>query len=157
MQLTDKKPRGFLRWAFRLPVWLFRLRLGWLMVGHFLMVTTTGRKSGQPRYAVIEIIKRDKASRAYIVVAGWGERCDWYQNILKTPQVRVDVGFRRFPARAEIMDSDTAATLLADYARRFPFPFRQFAKILSGESVIGTLEECRRLVQMAPLVAFRPI
>ncbi|MEW6092359.1 MAG: nitroreductase family deazaflavin-dependent oxidoreductase, partial [Chloroflexota bacterium] len=94
---------------------------------------------------------------AYIVVAGWGEKCDWYKNIQKTPQVRVDVGFRRFQAQAEAVESETAAALLAEYARRFPFPFRQFARVLSGESVIGTLEECRRLVQMAPLVAFRPI
>ncbi len=157
MGIADKKPKGFLRWALRAPVWLFRIRLGWLMVGHFLMVTTTGRKSGLPRYAVIEIIKRDKASGAYIVVSGWGAKADWYQNILKTPQVCVDVGFRRFPAQAEIVESEAAAALLADYARRFPFPFRQFAKTLSGESVTGTPEECARLVLIAPLVAFRPI
>ncbi|MBI4828206.1 MAG: nitroreductase family deazaflavin-dependent oxidoreductase [Nitrospinae bacterium] len=157
MGLADKKPKGFLRWALRAPVWLFRLRLGWLMVGHFLMVTTTGRKSGRPRYAVIEVIKRDKVSRAYIVVSGWGVKSDWYQNILQTPQVRVDVGFRHFQARAEVVEAEQAASLLADYARRFPFPFRQLAKALTGESVTGTPDECARLVSMAPLVAFIPV
>lgn len=156
MGLADKKPKGFLRWALRAPVWLFRLRLGWLMVGHFLMVTTTGRKSGLPRYAVIKVIKRDKASGAYIVVSGWGTKADWYQNILQTPQVCVDVGFHHFQAQAEVVEAEQAASLLADYARRFPFPFRQLAKALTGESVTGTPEECARLAMMAPLVAFIP-
>lgn len=157
MGLAKKKPGGFLRWFMRAPIVLFRLRLGWLLTGHFLMITTTGRKSGLPRYAIIEVIKRDKASGAYIVVSGWGTKSDWYQNILKTPQVRVDVGFRRFQAQAGIVDLEAAADFLADYARRFPIPFRQLAKVLTGESVTGTPEECARLALMAPLVTFKPI
>lgn len=156
MGIANSKPSGFLRWVFRAPISLFRMRLGWLMVGHFLMVTTSGRKSGLPRYAVIEVIQREKTTGAYIVVAGWGEKCDWLLNIRKDPHVRVDVGFRRFQALAEIVDSGTAAGMLADYAHRFPLLFRQFGKLLTGEKVTGTPEECARLSVVAPLVRFIP-
>lgn len=157
MSLVSRKPQGFLRWAFRAPLALFRLRLGWLLVGHFLMLTTTGRKSGQPRYAVIEVVQHEKATGVYVIAAGWGARSDWFQNIQKTPRVRVDVGFRRFWAAAEILSPDAAAEKFADYARRFPAPFRLIVKTLTGEAMTGTAEEFARLAKLAPLVALKPI
>ena len=157
MSLASRKPTGLLRWAFRAPIGLFRLRLGWLLIGHFLMLTTTGRKSGQPRYAVIEVVQREKATGVYVIAAGWGAKADWFQNIQKTPRVRVDVGFRRFWAAAEILSPEAAAEKFADYARRFPVPFRLIVKALTGEAMTGTAEEFARLAKLAPLVALKPI
>ncbi len=154
MRLADARPVGFLKWIFRAPIVLFRLRLGWLLTDHFLMVTTTGRKSGLPRYAVVEVLQRDKANQTYIAASGWGVRSDWDRNIQKDPQVRLDVGFKRGAARAAILPDEQAALVLADYARRFPKPFRMLAKTLTGDPVTGTPEECLRLVKQAPLVAF---
>jgi deazaflavin-dependent oxidoreductase (nitroreductase family) len=153
MGLARQKPSGFLRWALRAPIALYRLRLGWLLTGHFLMLVTTGRKTGQPRYAVIEVVRHDKASGVYIIAAGWGSKSDWYQNILKTPRVRVEVGLRRFEARAVPLPEEEARWEIEDYARRFPLPFRQLSKTLLGEAMTGTPEECARLAQIAPLVA----
>jgi len=42
------KPRGLLRLFFRMPVWMFRFGFGGLMPW-WIMLTTVGRKSGQPR------------------------------------------------------------------------------------------------------------
>ena len=49
-------PRGLACLAFRLPIGLYRLRLGWLL-GDRLLLTHIGRKSGLPRQAVIEVVR----------------------------------------------------------------------------------------------------
>src|SRR5215469_8535559 len=93
-------PRGMARRFYRLPIWLFRLHLGWLLKGHFLLLTHTGRKSDLPRQKVLEVLWHEKAVGAYYVLAGWGEQSDWVKNIEKTPQVTIAIGRRWFRARA---------------------------------------------------------
>lgn len=48
-----RPPRGLLRLAARLPLWLYRAGLGWLLSNRFLMLTHIGRKSGLPRQVVV--------------------------------------------------------------------------------------------------------
>jgi hypothetical protein len=58
-KLSDTKlPRGMLRWL-RMPIWLYRLRLGWLLGNRFLMLTHIVRKSGQPPQSVLEVVGHD--------------------------------------------------------------------------------------------------
>jgi hypothetical protein len=40
----------------RAPIWLYRHGLGWLFGSRLLMLEHVGRKSGQPRYVVLEVI-----------------------------------------------------------------------------------------------------
>ena len=48
-----RPPRTRLRRAlFRAPIWLYRLGLGGLLGGRFLLLTHTGRTSGRPRQVV---------------------------------------------------------------------------------------------------------
>jgi hypothetical protein len=51
-----RRPGALLRWFFRAPVMLYRIGLGRLMFGQ-VMLTTVGRKSGQPRRAVVDLLK----------------------------------------------------------------------------------------------------
>ncbi|MBM3152710.1 MAG: nitroreductase family deazaflavin-dependent oxidoreductase [Chloroflexi bacterium] len=157
MGMVDRKPTGWMRFLLRLPVGLFRAGLGWLLLGHFLMVITRGRFSGQARYTVIEVIQRDRTTGGYVVVAGWGAKCDWFLNLLKTPAVQIIVGFRKFPTRAEVIEPDRAAEFLVGYSARHPSMFRIFARALTGDTPQGTLEERRRIVAISPLVVFHPI
>ncbi|MFH2101834.1 MAG: nitroreductase family deazaflavin-dependent oxidoreductase [Chloroflexota bacterium] len=156
MGLVRQKPRGFLRWFLRAPIVLYRLRLGWLLTGHFLLLTTVGRKSGRLRQAVVEVVKVDRAADTYFIVSGWGPKSDWFQNIQREPSVRVDVGIRRFHARAECLPAGESAQVLYEYARKHPAAFKQISRTLSGELVEASLEACSRLVQSAPMVALRP-
>ena len=61
-------PHGLLRFGLRLPIWLYRLHLGWLFGNRFLLLTHIGRKSGLPRQTVIEVVKHDKESDRFFVV-----------------------------------------------------------------------------------------
>jgi hypothetical protein len=67
-----KLPRGLSRLACRLPIWLYRAGLGWVMGYRFRYLTHIGRKSGQPRHTVLEVVRYDKATSTCIVASGWG-------------------------------------------------------------------------------------
>src|SRR5215472_17499272 len=95
-----QRPHGVARLLLRLPIWLYRFHLGWLLGNRFLLLTHTGRKSGLPRQAVLEVLQYDKARAAYCVASPWSETPDWFLNVEKTPEVIINVGGRRFPAQA---------------------------------------------------------
>jgi hypothetical protein len=69
-------PRGFARMLWRLPLWLYRLHLGWVLQNHFLLLTHTGRKSGLPRQTVLEVLHAEKATGNYTVFSGWRNQSD---------------------------------------------------------------------------------
>lgn len=65
-----------------------------------LLLTTTGRRSGQPRTTPLIY---GRAGERYLVVASRGgapEHPDWYQNLVAQPVVQVQVMADRFSARA---------------------------------------------------------
>jgi deazaflavin-dependent oxidoreductase (nitroreductase family) len=151
-----KPPRGVTRTLYRLPIWLFRLRLGWLLIGHFLLLTHVGRKSGLPRQTVLEVLLYDKAKGVYYVLAGWGEQSDWVKNIEKTPQVTIAVEHRHFHARALRLSPEEAEVKVMAYARRHPRLIRSLPRLL-GYRIDGTEEDLRALARLGIVVAFEPI
>ena len=139
--LSARHPvKGWLRFGMRLPLWLYRLDLGWLLGERFLRLTHIGRKSGQPRQTVLEVVDHDRATDSYIVTSGWGEKSDWYQNILKTPQVKIDVGRSHLNVIAEHLSKDEAEQWLFNYAQAHPRTFQNLAKFMTGEA-LGTLRK----------------
>ena len=91
-------PAGFTRLAFRIPIHLFRLKLGWLFGSRLLLLNHTGRVSGKPRQSVLEVAERNGDS--YVVASGWGPTAAWYRNVLHNPNVTIQVGTRTIPVTA---------------------------------------------------------
>ncbi len=149
-------PRGVARTLYRLPIWLFHLRLGWLLMGHFLLLTHIGRKSGQPRQTVLEVLLHDRTKDVYYVMAGWGERSDWVKNIEKTPQVQISVGRRRICALATRLPPEEAESKVMAYGRQHPRLIRSLPRLL-GYRTDGTKEDLRALARLGIVVAFEPI
>ena len=104
-----RRPGMLLRWLYRTPVVLYRIGLGGLMLGQ-VMLTTVGRKSGQPRRAVVDLLKHDAATDTYYVVSAYGGGSDWYRNLEANPAVEVHARGRKFSARAATLPPDVAAT-----------------------------------------------
>jgi deazaflavin-dependent oxidoreductase (nitroreductase family) len=148
-------PRGIARRLYRLPIGLFRLHLGWLLMGHFLLLTHTGRKSGLPRQTVLEVLWHEKARGAYYVLAGWGERADWVKNIEQTPQVAVTVGHRHFRALASRLSPEEAEGKVLAYARQHPRLVRSLPRLL-GYRTDGSEEDLRALARLGIVVGFVP-
>jgi hypothetical protein len=78
MGLFRERPRGFFRLLMRLPIYLYRLDLGWLLGHRFLLVTHRGRRTGLLRQTVVEVLHYDPATRESVVLSALGERADWY-------------------------------------------------------------------------------
>ncbi len=150
-----QRPRGLTRILARLPIWLYRLHLGWILDGRFLLLTHMGRKSGLPRQVVLEVVKHDPATGAVYVASGFGRRSDWFRNILKTPEVTVQMGNRRWEAMAQVLPPEEAEAILAEYAREHPTAARNLARLL-GYPTDGSPESFRKLAAEVPIVALRP-
>ena len=74
----------------------------------FLYLTTTGRRTGQPRE--IEIWFTEHAGRYYVIAEHLRET-RWVQNLCVEPRVRVRVVDAEFSARARVVASDAEPDL----------------------------------------------
>ena len=152
--IVDRPPSKALRFGLRLPIWLYRAHLGWMLGSRFLMLTHTGRKSGLPRQTVVEVVGHDKTTDTYYVASGWGEKSNWYQNIRKTPQVTIQVGGRKFQSEAEFIPLDKAIEVVSNYAREHPIAFNELSGIFLGERMKPGSDAPQRIAQKMPMVAF---
>jgi deazaflavin-dependent oxidoreductase (nitroreductase family) len=111
------KPRGWLGWFFRMPVGLFRIGLGRFMPWWILLITT-GRKSGRLRYNVVDVVKRE--GEAVFVLAAYGQQADWVRNLKANPSFKAQLGGRTFAARATFPSGAEAGQLMVELLRERP-------------------------------------
>lgn len=147
-------PTGLARWFFRLPIWLYRARLGWMLGNRFLLLNHTGRISGLQRQAVLEVVQHDRQTDVYVVAVGFGEKSQWYQNILVQPEVSIQAGRRKLNVTAQPLDPRAAGEVFVDFARRYPGEARMAG--LLGFEVDGSEEDYRQMGELMTLVALRP-
>ncbi len=146
-------PRGLAAIPWRLPIWLYRLGLGFLLGGRFMLLTHIGRKSGLPRQAVIEVVHHDPQRRIYYAASGFGRKSHWFRNIQKTPQVTIQVGRRKMRAQAEVLSTEAGGAVLRRYAQEHPIALRELGRLI-GLHYDGTPEALHRLAEVVPIVAF---
>lgn len=121
-----------LRALFRLPILLYRLGFGPLVGRTFMILTTTGRKSGLPRRTAIE--HHTYQGRKYIM-NGYGLRSDWCRNLLADSRVTVQTadGVERCRARRLITDEELRQAY--GFVESSP-AFRWFVKALGFEPTL---------------------
>ncbi|HEX8034758.1 MAG TPA: nitroreductase family deazaflavin-dependent oxidoreductase [Ktedonobacterales bacterium] len=117
-QQTAYPPRGFLAWGFRAPVALYRAGLGWLFGGSLVLINHIGRTSGRPYQTLVELIERDRQTGSVTVVAGYGERTQWYQNLRAHPDTIIQLGNKRIAVRAVFVSPVDGGDLLVRAARK---------------------------------------
>jgi deazaflavin-dependent oxidoreductase (nitroreductase family) len=149
------KPTGASRLAFRLPIYLYRLNLGWLLGHRFLLLVHRGRRSGLLHETVLEVLFHDPATGASVVLAAWGEKADWYRNVGATPALEVRTGGQRYVPEQRFLAPEENHAVISDYGRRHPLAFRVFARIF-GYPLGGTEAARREVAGSLRLVAFRP-
>ena len=99
-----------LRWTGKLNVPLYRLsggRVGGRIAkAPVLLLTTTGRKSGQQRTAPVVYLADGEN---FVVIgsnAGHNRAPAWSLNLKANPEAEVEVGRRRLPVRARIAEGE---------------------------------------------------
>ncbi len=163
-----QRRHGFLmRWLLRAPVLVYRLGLGGLMPGRpmlgglmpgHLMLTTVGRRSGRPHRVVVDMWQ-DTATDSYYLASGFGEHADWYRNLRANPEVRVEVGWRKFRARASTLPVEEAEEQVLGRWRKHGRLLRFYGALsLRSMGLKGwsTEEEVRAVVAEMRLVALHP-
>lgn len=123
-------PRGLQAIPWRLPIYLYRVRLGWILGNRFLLLRHKGRISGIDRFAVLEIIHRQPEEASYYVVSGFGPYSDWYQNILQHSTVEIQIGNKRSPAQARQLEISEAGKVLLAYAAKNPGSLKALSKVM---------------------------
>jgi deazaflavin-dependent oxidoreductase (nitroreductase family) len=83
---------------------LYALGLGPLVGRIVLLLTTTGRKSGQKRVTPLQY---EEIDGLYYLGAARGLKADWVRNIQANPQVEIRVGAKRFHGCAEVINDPT--------------------------------------------------
>jgi len=146
-------PRGWKASLWRFPIWFYRLGLGWMLGKRFLLLNHIGRKSGQPRKAVVEIVNFDSQNNIYYAVSGFGEKAQWFQNIMHTPQVNIQVGIRKMSASVERLAVDAGEAILSEYARQHPTALRELSHLLNIP-YDGSQESISEMAKALPVVAF---
>ena len=156
-KVADRKPPGgFLRAFARAPIGFYRLGLGWLFGGRFLMLTHIGRVTGKHRNVVLEVVRNDAKDDTFYVASGWGEKSDWLLNIGKDPNVNVGFKRRSFPAIAERLSVDDAELEMLDYGRRHTAALMQLARVM-GYRIEPTETDYRELGRCVPMIRLRAV
>ncbi len=148
-------PRGLARLAWRSGILIYRLGLGGLVGERLLLLQHTGRKSGKARLTVLEVVARDQSTGAFIVASGFGEKADWFQNVMAHPEATIQVGRKRMAVRAQRLPLEQATEFLLDYNRHHPALLRSLAGIL-GYRTDGSEADVRFFAGVIPLVALTP-
>ncbi|MCT7365015.1 nitroreductase family deazaflavin-dependent oxidoreductase [Mycolicibacterium llatzerense] len=151
-----RPPAGLNRFLYRLPIYAYRAHLGWVFGERILLLHHIGRVSGQPRQAVLEVADHDRANDSFVVASGWGPTAAWYQNVLHTPNVTIDVGRRTLPVTAVALDADEGADIFARYAMRHRVLAKLVLPRVMGFAVNGSEADFREAGRHMPFVRFVP-
>jgi deazaflavin-dependent oxidoreductase (nitroreductase family) len=121
-------------------------RVGWYAPGYRMPVvqlTTTGRKSGQPRTTMLTSPYQEGSMLVLVASAGGNDRHPaWYLNVLSNPEVTVVLGGK--PARR--MRADTAGP--EERARLWPIITRDHSNYAGYQ---------KRTTREIPVVVLRPL
>ena len=153
---NPQPPTGFKRILFRLPIWLYKAHLGWLLGKRFLLLNHIGRKSGLPRQVVLEVVRFDQETSTYIIASGFGETSQWYQNLLQQPQVTIQIGSKNYQMAAKFLSTREGAAEMVNYAQRHPSAAKNLPQLM-GYRVDGTEEDYAEFGKLIPFVALQPV
>ncbi len=111
------------RWLMRLPIPLYRASLGWMFGNRLVMIEHVGRKTGERRFVVVEVMGFER--NVVRVASGFGRSSQWYQNLRANGVAYISVGrYRRVRAHARLLGAEDSSARLAAYAREHPVAWR---------------------------------
>lgn len=157
--MTARRPGPLVRWLLRAPARLYDWNAGWLLGRRFLLLTHTGRRTGQRHRTMLEVIGTRPTAGELLVVAGLGRSANWYRNLQAHVAVEVAVGRQRFRPEHRTLSQGEAIAALRDYERRNRLAAPVVRRVLSwlvGWRYDGSDGARRHLARELPVVAFRP-
>lgn len=111
----------------------------WRRGAKTLLLTTRGRKTGEPRTAPLIY---ESSPNGYVIVASNGgaqKHPGWYRNLLRDPHVEVQVEGNVFPAEARTATGEERAELWRLAVQQWP-PYDEYQTRTSREIPLVVLE-----------------
>ena len=155
--MLEKRPSGLLRFFFKVPLFMHKIGLGgWerLIGAQWMLLITTGRKTGKRRETLVDVMDYDKVTDTYYIEAAYGAHADWFKNIQANPLFEAQVGRRKFTAQAEILNEGDTGEMLVQFFRRKPAYTRSVMAMVSMK--FKDEEELRTLGKNLTLLAVQP-
>jgi deazaflavin-dependent oxidoreductase (nitroreductase family) len=149
----DKAPSLMIP-IFKLPVLLYRLRLGWLLGKRFMQITHVGRHSGKVRRTILAVLRFDEKTREIYAVSAW-KGSDWYYNIQAAPALQVETGSVRYVPVQRSLSPEEITTAFLEYRKKHPIFSRMICRI-PGWKWDSTYEEFLELARTLHGVALTP-
>ena len=132
-----------LRWTGKLNIPLYRLT-GGRIGGHIgrapvLLLTTTGRKSGEQRTAPVVYLAAGDDVVLINTNAGNAKIPAWSLNLKAKPEAEVEVGRKRYPVRARIAEGEERADLWRRHVEQYE-GFDDYQRQMEREPSVFVLE-----------------
>ena len=138
----------------KLHRFLYAIGLGPVIGRIILLLTTTGRKSGQQR---ITPLQYEKIDGAYYLGAARGLKADWVQNIQSNPQVELRIGSKRVRGQAEIItDPARMADFIEIRLQRHPLMIGLIMQKAHGLPKHPSREQLEKMAENEALVIIHP-
>lgn len=150
----NEKAPSFMVPIFKLPVFLYRAHLGWMMGRLFMQITHVGRRSGKIRRTILAVLRFDEKTREIYAVSAW-KGSDWYYNIQATPALQVEIGSMRYAPTQRTLTAEEITTAFMEYRKRHPI-FSRIVCRIPGWKWDSSYEEFLALAQTLHGVAFSP-
>jgi deazaflavin-dependent oxidoreductase (nitroreductase family) len=150
----DGKAPSLMIPIFKLPVLLYRLRLGWLLGHRFMQITHVGRKSGKVRRTVLAVLHYDEQTQEIYAVSAW-KGSDWYSNIQATPAQLIETGSVRYIPQQRSLTPQEIAAAFIEFRKQHPYFGRMVCRI-PGWNWDATEAEFLELASTLHGMAFRP-
>lgn len=138
----------------KLHRFLYAVGLGPVIGRIILLLTTTGRKSGQQR---ITPLQYEKIDGAYYLGAARGLKADWVRNIQSNPQVELRIGSKRVRGQAEIItDPARMADFIEIRLQRHPLMIGLIMQKAHGLPKHPSREQLEKMAENEALVIIHP-
>jgi deazaflavin-dependent oxidoreductase (nitroreductase family) len=139
---------------FKLPLFLYRLRLGWMLGNRFMQITHVGRRSGRTYRTVLAVLRFDEKTKEIYAVSAW-KGSDWYYNIQSSPALQVETGFVHYVPTQRTLSAEEITATFMEYRRQHPIFSRMICRI-PGWKWDSTYDEFLMLAHTLHGVAFQP-
>jgi deazaflavin-dependent oxidoreductase (nitroreductase family) len=149
-----QKAPSFLIPIFKLPVFLYRVHLGWLLGKRFMQITHVGRRSGNVRRTILAVLRFDDKTKEIYAVSAW-KGSDWYYNIQAAPALQVETGFIHYVPIQRTLSPEEISTTFIEFRKKHPIFCRMVCRI-PGWKWDSTYDEFLELARTLRGVAFRP-
>ncbi|WP_050514796.1 nitroreductase family deazaflavin-dependent oxidoreductase [Streptomyces rimosus] len=146
-----KRPTGWRRLAFRMPIHVYRLGLGGIFGMRLLLLEHLGRTSGKTRRVVLEVVSYDRQARTWTLASAFGPGAQWYRNLRAQPRATIQVGRRRCAVIAHFLSAEEGGRIMTRYASKHPKAAKSLTAYM-GFEVDGTVEGYRQVGENIPFV-----